>query len=100
MEFQSPDLAKQNPWAAAGWELLISHDPSWAAETKEKIETQNNERNSQSLGQVCSRLDAMSTSLFCRLSISDELHLAHSVKYSINMNTRQNNGTRQRTGST
>ena len=53
VEFQSPDLAEQNPWAAAGCELLISHDPSWAAETKEKIETQNNERNSQSLGQVC-----------------------------------------------
>ena len=79
---------------------MISHDSSWAANAKEEIETKNNDCNSQYLGQVCSWLDGMSASLFCHLSISDKLCLAHSVRYSINTDTCQNTGRHQSTGST
>ena len=64
-------------------ELLIASDPRWAENTKREINQRNQERNNSAMESINGRLQDISRSLFCNLSISDGLCAAHSMKYRI-----------------
>lgn len=72
-------------------EMLISNDASWVDNRKSEIQQQIATRDMEVMESIGERLEEISSSLFCNLSISNDLRIAYSGKCKISSTTNTDN---------